>query len=191
MTRRVKGILFVDYIRMMRARKKTAWAEYLEPDDLPYLSERIELDRWYPMEAYERMGLALLSEVAANNLEFVHHWGRHTVDGLRDAYPGLFVDGDVRETLMRFQTLRASLFDYPAVEVSAIRDGEARFAVNYGMSPRAEEAATEQFVGFIERMMEEAGARGVRVELAQRSWEGAPATTVIARWSRGLTATRA
>lgn len=184
MSRRVRGILFLDYVRMMRARKRTAWAEYLEPEDLPYLSQKIEPDQWYPMDTYERMGLAILQEVTAGHLDIVYHWGRHTVEGLRAAHPDLFVDGDIRETLMRFHTLRASLFDFPAVEVVSIRDGACRFLVHYGMSPKAEEAATGQFKGFMERTLEEAGARNIRIEIPLRSWEGDPVTTVIVRWSK-------
>ena len=167
----------------MRARKKTAWVEYLEPEDLPYLSQQIEPREWYPMETYERMGLALLREVAGGHLNLVYHWGRHTVEGLRVAHPDLFVEGDIRETLMRFQTLRASLFDFPAVEVESIRDGASRFLVDYGMSPDAEEAATHQFIGFLERTLEEAGARDIRIEVPKQSWRGDPVTRVIARWS--------
>jgi len=183
MTTRVKGILFVDHVRMMRARKKTVWSECLLPEDLAYLSQQIDLDGWYPMDTYERMGLALLEEISANDLEHVRYWGRHTVEGLRDAYPDLFAETDIRETLMRYQTLRSSLFDYPAVEVRSIHDGQVRFVLNYGMSPRAEEAETHQFLGSLERTIEEAGARNVSVALSSRTWAGDPSTIVIARWS--------
>ena len=45
----VKGILFVDYVRMLRAHKRTPLEDYLQPGDLEYLKERIDPAGWYPI----------------------------------------------------------------------------------------------------------------------------------------------
>lgn len=168
---------------MMRASKQVAWQDHLPPQDVHWLSQRIGLDSWYPMETYERMGLAILDQIAGGNFDTVRMWGRGTIDGLRDAEPELFSGGDPRETFMRFQVLRQALFNFGAAEVVSIRDGRAVLEVRYGMSARAEEAATWQTVGFLERLMEVSGARAVKVEILSRSWAGDVSTRLAVIWN--------
>jgi hypothetical protein len=178
----VKGILFVDYVRMLRGHKEIPFENYLQPADLDYLGQRIDPAAWYPMEVYERMGLAILAEIAGNDLELVRKWGRQTIDALLPLQPELFARTDPRETFMRFQVLRQSLFDYPAARLTAIHDGEARLAIAYGMSPKAEEAATYQSMGFLERLLEISGGREPDVRLRERSWAGDDTTLIVIRW---------
>lgn len=180
----VKGILFVGYVRMLRAHKRTPLEDYLQPGDLEYLNQRIDPAGWYPMDVYERMGLAILAEIAGNNLALVRDWGRQTIDELALAQPDLFAFADVRETFMRFQVLRQSLFDYPAARITAIHDGAARLEISYGMSPKAEEAATHLSIGFLERLLEISRARNPEVLLRTRSWEGDDTTVILVRWQQ-------
>lgn len=182
MPRQVKGVLFADYVRMIRASKHVTWSDYLPPQDMPWLSQRIDPNAWYPMETYERMGLAILDGLADGRLEMVREWGRRTIDTLREAEPVLFASSDPRETFMRFQVLRQTLFNFPAAEVVSIRDGRAVLEIRYGMSGRAEEAATWQSVGFLERLMEVSGAKRVAVALLSRSWAGDPNTRIEVTW---------
>ena len=37
--RQVRGVLFVDYVRMLRSQKKVDWAQHLAATDLAYLQE--------------------------------------------------------------------------------------------------------------------------------------------------------
>ena len=180
----VKGILFVDYVRMLRAHKGTPLEDYLQAGDLEYLNQRIDPAGWYPMDVYERMGLAILAKIARNDLELVRNWGRQSIDELALAQPELFASADARETFMRFQVLRQSLFDYPAARIIAIHDGEARLEISYGMSPKAEEAATHQSMGFLERLLEISKASNPEVRLRTRSWEGDDTTVILVRWQQ-------
>ncbi|MGH9457614.1 MAG: hypothetical protein ACRD2J_08250 [Thermoanaerobaculia bacterium] len=183
MARQVKGVLFADYVRMLRAAKHVAWDEHLPPQDLQWLGQRIDPHGWYPMETYERMGLAILDGIAGGDLESVRDWGRRTIDELQEGEPDLFSARDPRETFMRFQVLRQTLFNFPAAEVISIRDGRAVVEVRYGMSARAEEAATFQSLGFLERLLEVSGARDVAVELQSRSWDGNGSTRIAIAWT--------
>ena len=180
--KRVNGVLFVDYVRMIRSRKDISWSRHLLPEDMAYLTQRIEPSQWYPMEVFERFGLAILEEVAGNDLHLVRQWGRETIDSLHETQPEVFVAGDARETFMRFQILRQSLFDFPGARVTTIRDGDARLELNYEMSPRAEQAAAHQSLGFLERLVELTGAKDIEVALRTRSWEGDPTTTIVLHW---------
>lgn len=183
MERRVKGTLFVDYVRMLRGRRDVDWSKHLQPADLSFLVQRIEPDTWYPMESFERMGLAILAEIASNDLEMVRAFGRMSIDWLITQHANLVAPSDPRDTLMRFQVLRRSFFDYAALEMTSVSDGEATLTIAYGMSPRAEEAASWQTLGFFERLLEVAGSSQVRAWFSSRSWKGELLTEVQLRWS--------
>jgi hypothetical protein len=182
MGRRVKGTLFVDYVRMLRARKGKDWSRYLRPDDLPYLSQRIQPDDWYPMETFERMGLAILDAIKPG-LELVRAWGYAQMDWLYETQPDLVAAGDVRETLTRFQKHRAAFFDFDAQDIIEISHSSATVCVSYGMDPRAEEAATHQTMGFLQRLIELSGAKNVTAQLSETSWSGSSHTLVRLQWS--------
>ena len=182
MPRHVKGTLFVDYVRMLRSRKQTEWGRHLAAADLRYLSDRIETNAWYPMETFERFGLAILEEVARGDLFVVRTWGRLQAEYLADKLSGLLVAGDPRESLMRFQVVRQSFFDFDAVTIPELSDASARVFVNYGMGSRAEQAAAHQTLGFFARLVELAGAGSVRSGFEQRAWEGDPKTVVSLEW---------
>ena len=179
----VKGTLFVDYVRMLRAHKAVDWARYLTPVDLEYLHQRIVPDDWYPMPAFERMGVAILAEVAQGDVRLAREWGRHSIDWLAAQHPNLVAYGDPRESLMRFQVHRQSFFDYPALTMREIHDGGATVVITYGMCDRAEEAASHQTMGFFERLLEVSGAKNVRIGFSSRSWEGSPETVLFMEWS--------
>lgn len=182
MGRQVRGSLFLDYVRMLRARKGVDWTRHLSPEELRYLDERIDVAAWYPMATFERLGLAILAALADGDPEAVRLWGRLAVPGLVRLHPDLLVPGDPRESLMRFHVLRRSFFDFEAASVTRLDDAEVRLRVAYGMSPTAEEAAACQTMGFLEGLVELAGGGEVQARFAGEAWHGAPATTVVVSW---------
>jgi hypothetical protein len=181
---KVRGSLFVDYVRMMRGNKDVEWSRHLSTDDLAYLGARIVPSDWYPMETFERMGNAILAEVAQGDLNLVAMWGAASVDWLAQLHNGLLVPGDPRESLMRFQVVRSAFFDYPAIELDEVDDHHANARVGFGMGKMAEEAASNQALGFFSRLVELAGAPERHVVFTSKSWEGAPATHIAMRWNR-------
>ncbi len=72
----------VDYVRMLRARTDVDWSKLLRPIDLGYLVQRIDSAAWYPMETFERMGIAILAAIAQGQLDPVRMFGRASVDWL-------------------------------------------------------------------------------------------------------------
>lgn len=180
--RHVKGVLFLDYVRMLRSHKGVDWLRQLPPEDHGLLTDRVDPRGWYPMGAFERFGELILRHVARGDLQAVRMWGRLSVDLLRAGTPALVEAGDPIETLNRFRVLRGTYFDFEALKVPMLHDGEAQIVVAYHMGPMAEEAAAFQTLGFFERLLEAAGARDVESGFAQRSWGGDPQTLVRLRW---------
>lgn len=179
---RVKGSLFVDYVRMLRSFKGVDWSTYLDPGDFAYLADHIEPRGWYPMEAFERMGVAVLREIARNDLKLVKHFGRVSLDALCREYDNLIAPGDPNESILRFKVLRQSFFDFPALEIADVFEHEAAALVSYGMGRIAEEAATHQTIGFFERLLERSGGAPVAVALQEATWLGDPRTRIQMAW---------
>ena len=178
MERHVRGALFVDYVRMIRAHKAAPWTRHLQASDMRYLEARIEPATWYPMETFERMGLAILTEIARDQLAIVEAFGHASVEGLLNQYPMLLAPDCPRDTIMRFQSFRSGFFDFPAFETCEISDHSARIQIEYQMGMRAEEAAGHQSVGFYIRLLEASGAAHGRVDFASRRWAGDRSTVL-------------
>src|SRR5678815_451656 len=142
--RQVRGVLFVDYVRMLRSQKTVDWSKHLAPEDVPYLQTHIDPGQWYPMATFERMGNAILSTVTRGELFPVQLWGRYSAAQLRAANPMLLEPNDPPETLARFRVLRQTFFDFDALEVPLLHDDEAHIVVRYFMGMPAEEAAAYQ-----------------------------------------------
>ena len=183
MPHHVRGILFVDYVRILRTMKHIDWSKHLSTDDVAYLAARVDPVAWYPMDTVERMGLAILAEITLGALEPVRVWGSASIDSICVAHPSLLVPGNPRETLSRFSTMRKNFFDYPVIELGTLEDGRATFRIAFGMSTRAEEAATWQAMGFFDRLLVLSGARLPQVSLMAKSFAGDPHTEIALSWT--------
>jgi hypothetical protein len=181
--RNVRGVLFLDYVRMLRSQKAVDWSQHLPPEDMPFLSMKIEPDSWYPMTTFERLGNEILRHVARGELFPVQLWGRYSAMQLRAAHPTLLEPHNPIETISRFRVLRSTFFDFTALEVPMLHDEEAHVVIGYHMGMPAEEAAAFQTMGFFEGLLELAGARDVRARFAQRSWAGDRRTMLELRWA--------
>jgi hypothetical protein len=180
--RQVRGVLFVDYVRMLRSQKKIDWSVHLAPEDLPYIQGQIDPDAWYPMASFERMGNAILATVTRGELFPVQLWGRYSAAQLRAAHPMLLAPNDPPETLSRFRVMRQTFFDFNALDVPLLHDDEAHVVVRYYMGMPAEEAAAYQTMGFFETLLELAGATDVRAAFQDKSWDGDARTLIGLRW---------
>jgi hypothetical protein len=180
--RNVRGVLFADYVRMIRGQKGVDWGQYLQPEDLPYLKAHIEPLEWYPMATFERMGNAILAVVAQSNMQAVRMWGRFQVDQLRVSQPALVAARDPVETLTRFRILRSTYFDFEALRIPMLLEDEAQVVISYYMGMPAEEAASVQTMGFFERLLELSGASAVNASFRQRSWTGDERTLLELHW---------
>jgi hypothetical protein len=182
MSRRVRGVLFADYVRMLRAHPGALREADLADEDRRLIEPMIDASGWYPLETFERLGLAILKTVAGGDLNRVREWGRSSMTHVAGAVDQLVVPGDPRESLMRFQVFRRTFFDFEALTVLQVWDGSAELQIGYGMGPAAEEAASVQTLGFFVGLIEAAGGLGVRGFFTDKAWEGAPQTVLNLAW---------
>jgi CheY-like chemotaxis protein len=179
----VRGILFLDYVRMLRRSGSSQLSRYLNPEDLELLTRQVDIAEWYPMATFERFGLAILGEVVGSEVDSIRLWGRSQIPQILSFFPELRAEGDPRDTVIRFGNLLLSLFDYPAVTVETVDDESAVIRIGYGMGPAAEEAASWQTLGFFEALVEGSGGEQARGEFTVASWKtpGKP-TSLLLRW---------
>jgi hypothetical protein len=182
MARHVKGILFLDYVRMIRSHKGTDWSGALEPEDMALVLTRIAADAWYPMASFERLGNAILKHIAGGDVLAARLWGRLSVDPMLTSSPSLVCAYDPLETLMRFRVLRSTFFDFEALFVTTLVDDHAEILISYHMGNMAEEAASYQTMGFFERLLELASATDIVAAFKERSWQGASRTLLALSW---------
>ena len=180
--RNVRGILFLDYVRMIKGHKGVDWSSHLEPDDLAYLRQQIDASGWYPMATFERMGNAILQCVAGGQLLPVQLWGRYSAAALRTAHPMLLAPDDPCETLTRFRVMRETFFDFEALRVLMLHEGEAQIQIHYFMGDSAEQAASYQTMGFFEGLLGLAGAKDIRGTFREKSWDHGSRTLLDLRW---------
>lgn len=183
MIRRVSGVLFADYVRMIRGNKGIDWSRHLTAEDVQTIAAKIDPTAWYPMESFERLGNAILREVTGGDLGAVRRWGRFSVVQLRAKEPMLVAPGDPVETLMRFRVHRSTFFDFEALEIESLVEGHAEIVIHYFMGPVAEEAASYQTLGFFEELLDAAGASGVLTRFSERSWAGDARTLLVLDWA--------
>ena len=169
---------------MIRRRKDVDWTQSLSKADLAVVRQSIDAEIWYPMQTFERLGLAILSNFEGAGLDAVRLWGTFSAQQFAADHPSLVAKSDPVETLMRLKVQRATLFDFPAFDIPTLIDDHAIVAINYGMGKVAEEAACHQTMGFCEGVLALAGARKIKGGLGDRSWLGAPETRLILNWTR-------
>ena len=174
-------MLFADYVRIIR-RQVPGWRELVEPEDRALLEARVELEGWYPMNAFERLGLTVLRQVVGGETDAIRLWGRSQVQTALLALPELASPDDPRDSVMRFQNYLGSLFDFPVVSVLSVDDEATLLQVDYGMNPTSEECATWQTIGFFEELLTASGAHHVVSTLQSRQWVGEPRTLLALGW---------
>jgi hypothetical protein len=167
---KVRGILFLDYVRMVKRQRATE-NERLLPEDRVLLDEKIDPGSWYPMETFERLGLVVLDCFAGDATEPIRRFGQSQINGILAQFPTLLVPKHPRDTLMRFRVLMTSFFDFSALDVLSIDDTSAEVMIRYGMCAAAEQAATWQTLGFFEALLALSGAMHNDHEFVARSWE--------------------
>ena len=180
-------MLFADYVRMIRMHKGIDWTKQLGDEDLRFLEMRIESSGWYPMATFERLGNAILQEIAHEDLQAVRMWGRLSVDQLCASSPQLLAEGDPVETFMRFRVLRSTFFDFEALQIPTLAEDHAEVVIHYHMGNPAEEAASFQTMGFFERLLELSGGASIEAHFTERSWAGDVRTLLALSWKSRAT----
>jgi hypothetical protein len=116
--RKIKGSVVLDMVKVIRAFKDLPWDQYLTPGDLELVRAMVIPTAWYPIEAYQRMGVAVFKLVAKGSEEAVRKFGSAAMKELFEGPYRPFLDKhDPVEAVSKFFELRKSLFNFSKATV--------------------------------------------------------------------------
>jgi len=182
MNKHVKGTLFLDYVRMIRKRKEVDWSKHLTPEDRKVLGQMVLPSEWYPLETFQRCGVAVLKEIARGDLEMVRVWGRTSMDELMKIYKNLAEETQPLKALEKLQLLRRRFFDFEGLEISPLGGNQVQVKVDMAFGGVADEAYAYQILGAIERLLERSGAKKIQSQFVQKAWQGSPNSILEFNW---------
>ena len=111
--RRIKGSVVLDMVKVIRAFKDLPWGQYLKPEDFEIVKSMVIPTAWYPIETYQRMGLAVYKLVAKGSEDVVRTFGQAAMkELLAGPYRPFLVKNDPFEAVAKFFELRKSLFNF-------------------------------------------------------------------------------
>jgi len=182
MAKNVKGALFLDYVRMVKKRPQVDWSKHLAQADLEMLKQMILPSQWYPLESYQRFGVAVFHELAKGDVEVVRAWGRQSMTELYKVYQNLVDKDDPVKSLEKFQLLRGRFFDFEGVVVIPQGRNRVQIKLELAFEQVADAAYAWQMLGAFEQLLELSGARNLKHSFLRKSWEGAADTMLELNW---------
>ncbi len=182
MDKKVKGTIFSEYVRMIKANKHLEWDRYLGEDEWKLVNEMILPSSWYPLESYKRMGLAVFKLLAKGDVNTAWNWGRLSVEGLTKVYKNLADQQDPYEAIRRFSIIQGNLANFDIVEIHKQDDNTLRLVFNAVFGDETDKAYAYHLGGMMERLAELTAPGSVKVDIVKKVWEGAPNTVFEIKW---------
>lgn len=168
---RVKGSLFLDYVKMIRSNQDKNWDQYLQPADWEIVHGHILPSNWYPFETFARIGWAVFQEVAGGNLELVRAFGRFSIKRLLELYKNILVPGDPAASAERLALLHRTFLEGGGQTRVVAQD---RHSFRYKVFTPASEVNApyvlpfyHQIAGNLEELIEQAGGKKIKLEVVK------------------------
>lgn len=179
----VKGLMLLDYVKLIRARKDIKWEELLSPDDLKIINARILPMGWYPFETYRNVGKAVLNEVAKGDMKIVKLFGRSYMQNVvENIYAFLSNRKDVFEAFKGLQDIGSRFFNFAHPKFDKIGDRSLRVSIVGAPNDELVEALSNQLMGAYEFLVEKYGGKNVKTSIEKRQWKGDDITSFLIDW---------
>jgi len=180
--RYIKGILLVDYVKMIRGNPDQPWSDYLSAEDLEQVSQLILPASWYPLEFFQRVGAAVFKIIAKENYEVLRVFGRTMADKIHDENPGMVSHGRARDTLRKYRAVNERVYSFQPVETDDIGPGHLVFHTFSTPDEYGAKMIMEIVAGSIERLIALSGGRNINIRLIEAVWEGADQNSIEVTW---------
>jgi len=180
--RNVKGSLFVNYVKMIRAYPQLPWADHLKPEDLELINQLILPASWYPIEAMQRIGMAAFKLVAKENFAILRAYGRSLADQMHADNPGLVVKGRPLDTLHKYCAIQGRLYSFKSLDTVDISPQHMIVHIYSQPEDTWIPVYLEQISGTVERLVELSGGRQVQIKLLESVLQGAKQNTLDMTW---------
>jgi hypothetical protein len=180
---RVKGTMFVDQVKMIRANKGLDWNQYFGPEDWEIINKRILPSEWYPLDIYIKCALAVFKVVAQENLDLVRFRGKLRGKELFESvYKSLVTPNDPSFSLSRFVTVYSQLFNFSSLKLEHAGTNHEKLYHDSKSTVSANRPYCYQLMGHLEVLIEMAGGKNVKITIPAKQWEGAPVTILDITW---------
>lgn len=180
--RYVKGSLLLDFANMIETSPGLPWSDHLLPEDLELIGQMILPASWYPVESFQRIGLAAFVLLAKENYAIIRAYGRSLADKLNEEYPGMVCKGRASGTIEKHRAIQERLYSFEITRAEQI--GPGHIAVHIYTTP--EEVGVRPMMeinsGTVERLIELSGGRNIEVKVTEAVWEGADRSTLEVKW---------
>ena len=181
--RKVKGTMLVDYVRLIRSRKDIDWDKHLTKEDLEIIQGRIFPLGWYPYETFQRCGLAVLHEIANDDLKIVRALGRITMQNLVEkTYHKLAQAKDIFDAFKALQAIRSRFFNFASPYYEKAGPSSIRIILEGAPDEEGLEALCYQVIGNYEYLTELYGGKNVKLTWEKKTWEGDDSTSFTLSW---------
>lgn len=128
--RKCKGSMLVDLVKIVSAAKGLPWDKYLKPEDFEVV-KTIMPSAWYPIECFQRLGLAVFDLVAGGSRERVELFGRAAMKELWEGPYRPFLDKhDPFEATQKFLDLRKAVFNFSKMELEKTGPSSLRVKIS-------------------------------------------------------------
>ena len=178
----VKGNVIADYIKMIRANPELPWAEHLLPEDLVVVQQMVVPLSWYPIQQFQRLGLAVFKLVTKENNALVRAYGASVADRMNAENPGMVAKGRPQVTLSRYIEIQKRLYSFKAQETVEIGPGRLLFLIHSNPEEVGIPVYIEQISGTVERLIALSGGRNIQLKLLEAVWKGAAHNRIEVQW---------
>lgn len=108
---RIKGTIFLQLVKLIRAFKDKDWNKYLQPEDWQVINSIVVASRFYPDDLYWRVANATFREIAESKMENVVLHGINVGKDILNVYKSTKVDGDPVASIENVVKITRTLFD--------------------------------------------------------------------------------
>ena len=187
-TRKAKGVLLVDHVRMIRSAKDPRLLDPLPREDREIIASRVMASSWYPYETYVRTLDVIFREIGGSNPEVARDMGRFMASRLLAGPYSMYVKvGDPQSTLLGFQIIWKNFFNFGTVRLAPDAStppdaGRRVFNGTIDGFPDMSKPLCFIVQGFLDKTLEMCGAPGRFIEELTCAASGDPACSYRTGW---------
>ncbi|HUT54556.1 MAG TPA: hypothetical protein VM658_14295 [bacterium] len=183
--RRIKGSVVLDMVKVIRAFKDLPWDRYLKPEDFEIVKTMVIPTAWYPIETYQRMGLAVYKLVAKESEDVVRKFGQAAMKELLEGpYRPFLVKNDPFEAVAKFFELRKSLFTFSKMAIEKTGDKSLRARITeFGDFSDGLDVFTILLCAHLEELAKNNGCKGITLKPCHEKEKGQTNIVVDMAWT--------
>ena len=182
MDMKVKGSLFIPWVKVIKANKSGVYDKYLTNKDREILNERILPNIWYTFKTYKNCLNAVFEVLAKKDLKVATEWGRaFSKEVLSGLYGGTLEGLTLISYLKNFATFYGSFFNFGKTEI--VFEGKKQVVCKLLEFERQLVPLQYIFMGWMEGGLSLFGAKNIITEVLTKNWEGAPHTSMRFTWT--------